>query len=162
MLRIGILSDTHGTLPPQVYTFFDHCDEVWHAGDIGRGVLEPLRARWPVVAVYGNMDDYDMRYQLQATRLFVREGQKILLTHIGGWPGHYPPELLKILQNDHPDIFVCGHSHILKVMYDKQLNLLHINPGAAGRQGFHKVSTLVRFTLDPTPRDLEILDFNKA
>ncbi len=161
MRRIGVLSDTHGVVPKQVYTFFKDCDELWHAGDMGRGVYEELSQFKPLRAVYGNMDDYDLRYQVPGTNLFTCEGLKVLLTHIGGWPGHYPPAILKILQHDKPDIFVCGHSHILKVMYDHELNLLHINPGAAGRQGWHKVSTLVRFTIDGTPKDLEVLDFDK-
>ena len=161
MRRIGVLSDTHGVVPKQVYTFFKDCDELWHAGDMGRGVYEELSQFKPLRAVYGNMDDYDLRYYVPGSDLFTCEGLKVLLTHIGGWPGHYPAEILKILQHDKPDIFVCGHSHILKVMYDQELNLLHINPGAAGRQGWHKVATLVRFTIDGTPKDLEILDFDK-
>ena len=155
------MSDTHGVVPNQVYTFFKDCDELWHAGDMGRGVYEELSQFKPLRAVYGNMDDYDLRYHVPSSDLFTCEGLKVLLTHIGGWPGHYPAEILKILQHDKPDIFVCGHSHILKVMYDQELNLLHINPGAAGRQGWHKVATLVRFTIDGTPKDLEILDFDK-
>lgn len=155
------MSDTHGVVPKQVYSFFKDCDELWHAGDMGRGVYEELSQFKPLRAVYGNMDDYDLRYQVPGSDLFTCEGLKVLLTHIGGWPGHYPAEILKILQHDKPDIFVCGHSHILKVMYDHELNLLHINPGAAGRQGWHKVSTLVRFTIDGTPKDLEVLDFDK-
>lgn len=162
MIRIGVLSDTHGVVPQQVYSFFKDCDELWHAGDIGRGVLETLQQFKPVRAVYGNMDDYDMRYKIPATDMFKCDGLRVLMTHIGGWPGHYPPALLKVIQNAHPDIFVCGHSHILKVMYDKENQLLHINPGAAGRQGFHRVATLVRFTIDGTPKDLEILDFQKG
>lgn len=161
MLRIGVLSDTHGFVPDQVYSFFAECDELWHAGDLGRGVLETLQAFKPTRAVFGNMDDGDLRYLLPQTALFHAEGQKVLMTHIGGWPGHYPPQLLGVLQREKPDLFVCGHSHILKVMFDKDLNLLHINPGAAGRQGFHLVGTLVRFSLNPTPQDLEILDFPK-
>ena len=161
MRRIGVLSDTHGVVPKQVYSFFKDCDELWHAGDMGRGVYEELSRFKPLHAVYGNMDDYDLRYQVPGSDLFTCDGLKVLLTHIGGWPGHYPPAILKILQHDKPDIFVCGHSHILKVMYDHELNLLHINPGAAGRQGWHKVSTLVRFTIDGTPKDLEVLDFDK-
>lgn len=162
MKRIGILSDTHGTVPQQVYSFFKDCDEIWHAGDMGRGVYETLCAFKPVRGVYGNMDDYELRYQVPGTALFNCEGLKVMMTHIGGWPGHYPQEILKVLQADKPDIFVCGHSHILKVMYDKELNLLHVNPGAAGRQGFHKVSTLVRFVIEEgQPKDLEILDFPK-
>ena len=161
MRRIGVLSDTHGVVPKQVYTFFKDCDELWHAGDMGRGVYEELSRFKPLHAVYGNMDDYDLRYQVPGSDLFTCDGLKVLLTHIGGWPGHYPPAILKILQHDKPDIFVCGHSHILKVMYDKGMGFLHINPGACGRQGFHKVCTLVRFTIDGTPKDLEIMDFPK-
>ena len=161
MRRIGVLSDTHGVLAPQVYDFFKDCDEVWHAGDIGFGVLEKLRAFKPVRAVWGNCDSVSLHFELEERSFFEVEGQRVLMTHIGGWPGHYPYELLRTLELAKPDIFVCGHSHILKVMYDKEMGFLHINPGAAGRQGFHHVSTLVRFTLDPTPKDLEILDFPK-
>ncbi len=162
MRRIGVLSDTHGAVPRQVYSFFENCDELWHAGDIGRGVLETLRERWMVRAVYGNMDDYAMRYEVPRTQLFNCEGLKVVMTHIGGWPGHYPAEMKKVLQDEHPDIFVCGHSHILKVMFDKEMNFLHINPGAAGRVGFHRVSTLVRFVIDGVPKDMEVLDFPKT
>lgn len=162
MRRIGVLSDTHGTVPRQVYSFFENCDELWHAGDIGRGVLEALHERWMVRAVYGNMDDYTMRYEVPRTQLFNCEGLKVVMTHIGGWPGHYPAEMKKVLQDEHPDIFVCGHSHILKVMFDKEMNFLHINPGAAGRVGFHRVSTLVRFVIDGVPKDMEVLDFPKT
>ena len=162
MRRIGVLSDTHGMVPRQVYSFFENCDELWHAGDIGRGVLETLRERWMVRAVYGNMDDYAMRYEVPRTQLFNCEGLKVVMTHIGGWPGHYPAEMKKVLQDEHPDIFVCGHSHILKVMFDKEMNFLHINPGAAGRVGFHRVSTLVRFVIDGVPKDMEVLDFPKT
>lgn len=161
MKRIGVLSDTHGALPPQVYTFFHDCDELWHAGDMGLGVLELLREFKPVRGVWGNMDNYSLRYEVPATDIFECEGLKVLMTHIGGWPGHYPASLLRQLKAERPNIFVCGHSHILKVMYDQELDLLHINPGAAGHQGFHKVSTLVRFTIDGTPKDLEVLDFPK-
>jgi predicted phosphodiesterase len=107
------------------------------------------------------MDDYKMRYEVMGTDIFHCEGLKVIMTHIGGWPGHYPAPILQLLKSEKPDIFVCGHSHILKVMWDKELNLLHINPGAAGRQGFQKVDTLVRFAIDGTPRDMEILDFPK-
>lgn len=161
MKRIGLLSDTHGRLPQQLFSFFSQCDELWHAGDIGSDVLEPLRQFKPVRAVWGNMDNNCLHYELPKTDIFHCEGQKVLLTHIGGWPAHYPAPLLRMLRSEKPDIFVCGHSHILKVMYDHDLQMLHINPGAAGSQGFHKVATLVRFTLDPTPKDLEVLDFPK-
>jgi len=161
MKRIGILSDTHGSIPAQVYTFFKECDELWHAGDIGPGVLEKLREFKPVVAVFGNMDGWDLRYVIPERQLFVREGKKILMTHIGGYPNHYDKKVLPILRDEKPDIFVAGHSHILRVMYDKDYQLLHINPGAAGRQGFQKVSTLVRFELNPDPCHLEICEFDK-
>ena len=160
--RIGVLSDTHGTLPRQVYTFFKDVDEIWHAGDIGAGVLEPLRAFKPVRAVWGNMDDFSLHYSLDERALFECEGLRVLLTHIGGYPGHYPSHIREALRLAKPDIFVCGHSHILKVMYDKEYNFLHINPVAAGRQGFHKVSTLVRFVVDGTPKEMEIMEFEKS
>ena len=161
MKRIGVLSDTHGVVAPQVYSFFKDCDELWHAGDLGPGVLDELRAFKPVRAVYRNCDSFSLHYELEEQAFFDVEGQRVLMTHIGGWPGHYPYELRRTLELAKPDIFVCGHSHILKVMYDHEYNFLHINPGAAGRSGFHKVSTLVRFTLNPTPCDLEVLDFPK-
>lgn len=161
MVKIGVLSDTHGVVPSQVYTFFKDCDELWHAGDLGRGVLEELRAFKPVRAVYGNMDDHSLHYELSEVELFNVGGQKVLMTHIGGWPGHYPSDIFSLLRRERPNIFVCGHSHILKVMYDKENDFLLINPGAAGRQGFHKVGTLVRFSIDGVPKDLEILDFPK-
>ena len=161
MKRIGVLSDTHGTLASQVFTFFKDCDELWHAGDIGPGVLDELRAWKPVRAVWGNCDSFSLHYELDEQLFFELEGQRVLMMHIGGWPGHYPTALRRTLELARPDIFVCGHSHILKVMYDKEYNFLHINPGAAGRSGFHKTATLVRFTLDPRPKDLEILDFQK-
>ncbi len=158
MLKIGVLSDTHGFINDKIYTFFADCDELWHAGDIGVGVLDTLRQFKPVVAVYGNTDDWTMRTILPETQLFLRDGLKIIMTHIGGYPGHYERRLYPIFQNEKPDIFVAGHSHILRVMYDKSFNMLHINPGAAGRQGFQKVSTLVRFTIDGKPKDLEIME----
>ena len=161
MKRIGVLSDTHGVVAPQVYSFFRDCDELWHAGDLGPGVLDELRTFKPVRAVYGNCDSFSLHYELEEQAFFDVEGQRVLMTHIGGWPGHYPYELRRTLELAKPDIFVCGHSHILKVMYDHEYNFLHINPGAAGRSGFHKVSTLVRFSLNPAPCDLEVLDFPK-
>lgn len=161
MKRIGVLSDTHGVVAPQVYSFFKDCDELWHAGDLGPGVLDELRTFKPLRAVYGNCDSFFLHYELEEQAFFDVEGQRVLMTHIGGWPGHYPYELRRTLELAKPDIFVCGHSHILKVMYDHEYNFLHINPGAAGRSGFHKVSTLVRFSLNPAPCDLEVLDFPK-
>ena len=162
MKRIGILSDTHGTLVPQVFSFFKDCDELWHAGDIGYGVLDQLREFKPVRAVWGNCDSFDLHFSLPEVDFFECEGARVLMMHIGGWPGHYPPALRRQIELARPDIFVCGHSHILKVMYDKEYSLLHINPGAAGQQGFHKVSTLVRFTIDNAhPSNAEIFEYPK-
>ena len=161
MKRIGILSDTHGKIPQQVYTFFKDCDELWHAGDMGGGVMETLQEFKPLVAVYGNCDSWDVRHVAPETQLFVREGMKIVMTHIGGYPGHYERRLLPIFESEKPAIFVSGHSHILRVMYDKGYEMLHINPGAAGQQGFHQKATLVRLTLDGTPKNLEICEFDK-
>ncbi len=161
MKRIGVLSDTHGVLAPQVFSFFADCDELWHAGDIGPGVLEPLREFKPVRAVWGNCDSMVLHYELQERLFFECDGLRVLMTHIGGWPGHYPYELRRTLELAQPDIFVCGHSHILRVMYDHDYNFLHINPGAAGRQGFHRVATLVRFVIDQQPKQLEIMELDK-
>ena len=185
MTRIGLLSDTHGLLDRRIFEHFKDVDEIWHAGDIGsEDVLRRLRELKPTRAVYGNMDSGDVRYSLSEFYRFRVEDVNVLMTHIGGYPGHYNPWLIpwfrKSLEaktarindqiNDQMvneqmvnviDLFVCGHSHILKVMYDQELNLLHINPGAAGRQGFHKVGSLVRFDIDGTPKNMEILDFPK-
>jgi putative phosphoesterase len=161
MKRIGVLSDTHGVLAPQVFEFFKDCDELWHAGDIGPGVLDELRGFKEVRAVWGNCDSFSLHYELEERLFFVCEGLRVLMTHIGGWPGHYPYELRRTLELAKPDIFVCGHSHILRVMYDKEYDFLHINPGAAGRQGFHQKSTLVRFVIDGEPKGLEVMDFPK-
>ena len=161
MTRIGLLSDTHGVVSPQVYDFFASCDQLWHAGDIGPGVLEQLEAFKPVKAVYGNTDGWDVRDRAPRTQLFTCDGQKVLMTHIGGYPGHYDASIRPLLQSERPNIFIAGHSHILRVMYDRTLNLLHINPCAAGREGFHRVCTLVRFVIDGEPKQLEIKEFPK-
>ncbi len=161
MQRIGILSDTHGVIPHQVYNFFKDCDELWHAGDIGPGVLEQLQQFKPTVAVFGNTDGWDLRYIIPKTQIIEREKLKIVITHIGGYPGHYDKDIIPVIEAEKPDIFVAGHSHILRVMYDKKYDMLHINPGAAGRQGFHKKATLVRLVLDGIPKNLEICEFEK-
>lgn len=163
MKQIGILSDTHGVVLNQLYDFFKDCGEIWHAGDIGNlDVLTELQAFKPIRAVYGNMDGWDIRHETAENQLFFCENCKVLMTHIGGYPGRYERRILPLIESQRPDIFISGHSHILKVMPDTRYNLLHINPGAAGRQGFHKVSTLVRLVIDgKTPKDLEILEIKK-
>ena len=161
MKRIGILSDTHGTIPPQVYTFFRDCDELWHAGDIGPGVLEPLREFKPIRAVWGNCDSFEIYNQLPEYDFFICDGLRVLMMHICGSPGHYRPQARRQITLANPDILVCGHSHILKVVRDSEFDMLYINPGAAGRQGLHRVCTLVRFVIDGHPKDMEVMDFEK-
>lgn len=150
MKTIGILSDTHSKWDPRYAAHFADCDEVWHAGDIGDlGLLEQLRASFPVVrAVCGNVDSGEVRRECPELLEFTVEGVRVLLTHIGGYPGRYRPGMKKLLAEDGIKLMVCGHSHILKVMPDPELGLLHVNPGAAGEQGWQRERTLVRLTLD--------------
>jgi len=148
MKTIGLISDTHGWLDPSLFEHFAACDEVWHAGDIGsEEVLRQLEAFRPLRAVYGNIDGGPLRWNLPEDLRFTCEGLEVFITHIGGYPGRYAPRVRRILQENPPGLFICGHSHILKIMPDKKLNLLHINPGACGRYGFHKVRTAVRFAV---------------
>jgi uncharacterized protein len=148
MIKIGCLSDTHGFLNERLLEFFAGVDEVWHAGDIGSSVvLESLERIKPVCAVYGNIDGADVRKIVPAHQKFVVEDMRVWITHIGGYPGNYDRSIKAAILADPPDIFICGHSHILRVMYDKKLNLLYINPGACGKSGFHKVMTAVRFKI---------------
>ena len=160
MKKIGILSDTHGMLDERVFEHFALCDEVWHAGDIGSlEVLNKLQAFKPLRAVWGNIDGHDIRILLPQHNRFMCEGVKVWLTHIGGYPGKYDALVRPEIFRQPPDVFVCGHSHILKVQYDKMLKLLHINPGAAGKYGFHKVQTLIRFVIDGEKiQNLEVIE----
>ncbi|QJB35723.1 metallophosphoesterase family protein [Chitinophaga oryzae] len=149
MKKIGLMSDTHSYLHPQVFKYFEEVDEVWHAGDIGNVALaDQLEAFKPFRAVYGNIDGADIRIRYPETLRFTVEGVEVLMTHIGGYPGKYAPGVREILKKNPPKLFICGHSHILKVMPDPALQLLHMNPGACGQQGWHKVKTLLRFRLD--------------
>lgn len=163
MMKIGLLSDTHGWLDPKLVEFFKDCDEVWHCGDIGDvGVAEKLAIDFNFRAVYGNIDGGALRRMYPETQIFACEGVKVVMTHIGGYPGHYDPRIRGLLLRESPRLFVCGHSHIAKVMFDKKLNCLHINPGAAGRYGFHKVRTAVRFVIDKDNiKDLELVEYEK-
>lgn len=160
MTRIGLLSDTHGLLDARVFEHFKDCDEIWHAGDIGSAeVLQKLREYKPTRAVFGNMDSGDVRYSLSEFYRFKVEDVNVLLTHIGGYPGRYNPWLIPMFQRECPDLFVCGHSHILKVQYDHQWGFLTINPGATGKQGWQTVQTLVRFTIDGKAiENLEVIE----
>ncbi|MBQ9522412.1 MAG: metallophosphoesterase family protein [Paludibacteraceae bacterium] len=160
MTKIGVLSDTHGLLDKRVFEHFDCCDEIWHAGDIGSNeVLMRLREFRPTRAVYGNMDSGDVRYSLPEFYRFRVEDVNVLMTHIGGYPGHYNPWLIPMFQKETPQLFVCGHSHILKVQYDPIWNMLTMNPGAAGKQGWQKVQTLLRFEIDKEKiQNLEVIE----
>lgn len=150
MKRIGILSDTHALWDDRYAKYFADCDEIWHAGDIGNEyVLDRLEAICPVVrAVHGNADGSALRLRLKETEVFETEGVKVVLTHIGGYPGKYSPGIPVKLDVNKPKLMVSGHSHILKVMPDRNRGLLYINPGAAGKQGWQTVRTLVILTLD--------------
>lgn len=160
MTRIGLLSDTHGLLDDRIFKHFDLCDEIWHAGDIGSTeVLQRLRSFRTTRAVFGNMDSGDVRYSLSEFYRFRVENINVLMTHIGGYPGKYNPWLLPMFRKETPQLFVCGHSHILKVQYDPTWKMLTMNPGAAGKQGFHTVQTLLRFTIDNDKiDDLEVIE----
>ena len=163
MTKIGLLSDTHGWLNPKIYEFFKDCDEVWHCGDIGDyRVFEKLEADFNFSAVYGNIDDYYTRRQYPQTKIFMCEDVKVIMTHIGGYPGRYDYKALQLIHAHRPDIFICGHSHILKVINDKSLNMLTINPGAAGIQGFHNVRTALRFKIEEgTIKDMEVGEWER-
>ena len=149
MKRIGIISDTHAYWDDKYEKYCAECDEIWHAGDIGSlEVAQKLAAIKPLRAVCGNCDGGDLRRMYRDKLRFKCEDVDVLLTHIGGYPGNYAPQIRSLLLASPPQLFVCGHSHILKVQYDKTLNLLHINPGAAGLQGWHRERTLIRLTIE--------------
>jgi len=148
MTSIGLLSDTHGYLPEAVFEHFKEVDEIWHGGDVGDiSVLERLTAFKPVRGVYGNIDGPVVRSQFPLDNLFFCEDVKVLMRHIGGYPGRYAPGVRDLIKQEKPKLFISGHSHILKIMYDDKLGCLHINPGACGKQGWHQVQTLVKFRI---------------
>ena len=149
MTKIGLISDTHGFLDETVFTHFDHCDEIWHAGDFGSmKLIEQLRAFKPLKGVYGNIDDAAIREQFPEDLFFTCEGVNVFIRHIAGYPGRYAPGVKDKIKKAKANLFISGHSHILKVMFDDQLNCLHINPGAAGNQGWHSTKTLIRLVID--------------
>lgn len=160
MKRIGLLSDTHNYWDEKYEKYFAECDEIWHAGDIGSLALaQRFEAFKPFRAVYGNIDDFKTRTVYPEIQRFTLDGVDTLMIHIGGYPGKYEPKVRQIMRTNPPKLFISGHSHILKVLYDKTFNCLHINPGAAGKYGFHKVRTLVRFTLDNgNISDLDVIE----
>ncbi|WP_291912562.1 metallophosphoesterase family protein [Chitinophaga sp. CB10] len=157
------MSDTHSYLHPQVFKYFEGVDEIWHAGDIGDAkVADELEAFKPFRAVWGNIDGKDIRIRYPETLHFTVEDVPVMITHIGGYPGKYAPGVKAQLLERRPRLFICGHSHILKVMPDPALNLLHMNPGACGQQGWHKVKTLLRFQVDAgNIQQLEVIELPK-
>lgn len=161
---IGLLSDTHGNLDSRVLNFFNDCDEIWHAGDIGSpDLLIQLEAFKPLMAVFGNIDGAEIRRMCPEKQLFERGGMRIFMTHVAGYPGKYNAGVKALIAAEKPDMVVCGHSHILRVMYDHQLGHLHLNPGAAGVQGWHKVRTALRFKIENgKPHGMEILELPKV
>lgn len=160
MKRIGLLSDTHGWWDDRYLTHFADCDEIWHAGDIGSEVIiRQLEAHCPVRAVCGNIDGRELSIRFDDVLKFKVEECNVIMTHIGGYPGKYDPHIKKYLYHERPQLFISGHSHILKVMYDNIVGCLHINPGAAGRQGWQQVRTLVKFVIDGKEiKDLEVIE----
>lgn len=167
MKRIGLISDTHHYLDPAVFEHFKNCDEIWHAGDFGSIKIADQLAndliwgsRKPLIrGVYGNIDGNDIRSVFPEQNIFMCEKVKVMMRHIGGYPPRYIPETKKELLIHQPQLFISGHSHILKVMYDKQLKCLYMNPGAAGKHGWHKVRTIIRFAIEGTNiKDCEVIE----
>ncbi len=163
MKLIGLLSDTHGYLDPAVLVHFKDCDEIWHAGDFGENVSEQLGDFKPLRGVYGNIDNATLRLKHPEDLFFYCEQVKVYITHIGGYPPRYNARVREVIKQQKPQLFIDGHSHILKVLYDKNFECLHINPGAAGRQGWHKVRTMIRFKVDGSRIfDLEVIEITKS
>ena len=160
MKKILLLSDTHGYMDDHIITHAKQADEVWHAGDIGSiEVTDALKAIKPLRAVYGNIDSVDIRQEFPLHNRFDCEGVDVWITHIGGYPGRYVPAIKEAIHSNPPKLFICGHSHILKVMPDKKLGLIHMNPGAIGKHGFHKVRTMLRFKVAQGKiTDLEVIE----
>ncbi|WP_417289806.1 metallophosphoesterase family protein [Corallibacter sp.] len=163
MKKILLLSDTHSYIDDVILKHVKHADEVWHAGDIGDlKVTDAIKALKPLRAVYGNIDDDKARQEFPEHNRFTCEGVDVWITHIGGYPPKYNIRVKEAITKNPPKLFISGHSHILKVMPDKKLNLLHMNPGAVGKHGFHKVRTMLRFIVDNgTIKDLEVIEFKK-
>jgi len=160
MVRIGLISDTHGFLDDRVFKHFENCDEIWHAGDFGTIELaDQLAAFKPLRGVYGNIDGKELRLAYTENLRFSCEGLDVWMTHIGGYPDRYSPQVKKEIYTNPPGLFISGHSHILKVIFDKKINCLHLNPGAAGKQGWHKTRTLMRFAIvEGKVKDLEVIE----
>ncbi len=162
MTKIGLISDTHNFLDEAVFEYFKSCDEIWHIGDFGNAQMaDKLKAFKPLRGVYGNIDGYDIKSVYPEQLVFMCEGVKVMLRHIGGYPPRYNTASKKEILLHKPNLFVSGHSHILKIMYDDKLSCLHINPGAAGKQGWQKVRTIIRFAIDSTDiKNCEVIELN--
>ncbi|HEX9825182.1 MAG TPA: metallophosphoesterase family protein [Flavobacteriaceae bacterium] len=163
MKKILLLSDTHGHIDDDILKYVKQADEVWHAGDIGNlSISDAIKTLKPLRAVYGNIDDAKVRVEFPEHNRFLCENVDVWITHIGGYPNKYDMRVKNDIFKNPPKLFISGHSHILKVMHDKKLNLLHMNPGAVGKQGLHKVRTMLRFTIDGDKIDnLEVIEFMK-
>ncbi|MEK6154644.1 metallophosphoesterase family protein [Flavobacteriaceae bacterium 3-367] len=163
MTRILLLSDTHGHMDDQILKYVRQADEVWHAGDIGQlSVTDTLGSLKPLRGVYGNIDDHIIQKEFPLDNRFFCEGVDVWMTHIGGYPNKYNVRVRDRIRKNPPKLFICGHSHILKVMWDKKLGLLHMNPGACGKHGFHQMRTMLQFRIDGEDiKDLEIIELGK-
>lgn len=163
MKRILLLSDTHGYMDDQILKFVKQADEVWHAGDVGDiAVTDAIKSLKPLRAVYGNIDANEIRTEFPLDAKFTIENVTVWITHIGGYPKRYDSRVKEEIHKNPPAIFISGHSHILKVVFDKKLNLLHLNPGAAGKYGFHNVRTMLRFEINKDKiENLEIIELGK-
>lgn len=163
MTNILLISDTHSHLDAKIKKYINQCDEVWHAGDIGNiEVIDKIRELKPLRAVYGNIDDNEIRQELPLDNIFDLEGLKVYITHIGGYPGSIKPRAQAVINKEKPDLYICGHSHICKIMKDKRNNLIHMNPGACGNHGFHPIKTVIRFSLDKGKIEkLEVIELGK-
>jgi len=163
MTKILLLSDTHGHIDEVILKYVKQADEVWHAGDIGSlKVTDVLKGLKPLRGVFGNIDDHVIQKEFPLNNRFMCEGVDVWITHIGGYPPKYNPNTRDEIRRNPPKLFICGHSHILKVMWDKKLGLLHMNPGACGKYGFHQMRTMLRFVIDGEEiKDLEIVELGK-
>jgi hypothetical protein len=163
MKKILLISDTHGYIDEKIIKYASKVDEIWHAGDIGNiSVSDKLKKIKPLKAVYGNIDDHNIRAEFPLHNRFICEKVDVWITHIGGYPKRYNPKILEELKSNPPDLFICGHSHILKVINDKELDLLHINPGAIGKHGLHRVRTMIQFEINEKKiENLSVIEFKR-
>lgn len=163
MTNIGLIADTHGYIDETILGHFKNCDEIWHAGDFGNAsIAEQLKQQKPLKGVYGNIDGYDIRSEYPEKLIWNCEEVKVFMIHIGGHPARYAPGIKNELLKNEAKLFICGHSHILKVIYDDKINCLHMNPGAAGKQGWHTVRTIMRFSIDGKEiKNCEVIELGK-